>query len=332
MLTSAITLVYLINQNSVFIYVVSRWQDSTSEHLPFLLKHFYLICNPRQCFINGQYHITNHFCFVQREDSQQLTGLWPLLSTCLSHGQPTPWRALETGSPSWLNWDSVTSSWHHGAGLYPSTLNKSQDSPLYSWNNIKNHSHPFLCLLAVGHGTTHRPSAKHGELQPSLLHVLIIIFYFDMVLVRITPMFTLQFSTTYQKKPFNSIHFGVFQAHLLSKLSGEFSSVCSCRCWITESLRLKKPLRPSSPTINLSPSYRYVKKNEVVDTTIHQGCSFDSKDLGCRGPSVHTRNSGLPLLQYLLTILQRTSLWKRRQTHPLGERLKKKKKKDVKEH
>lgn len=137
LLTSAITLVYLINQNSVFIYVVSRWQDTTSEHLPFLLKHFYLICNPTQCFINGQYHITNHFCFGQREDSQQLTGLWPLLSTCPSHGQPTPWRALETGSPSWLNWDSVTSWWHNGAGLYPSTLNKSQDSPLYSWNNIK---------------------------------------------------------------------------------------------------------------------------------------------------------------------------------------------------
>lgn len=166
---------------------------------------------------------------------------------------------LETGSPSWLNLDSITSWWHHSAGLYPSTLNKSQDSPLYSWNNIKNHSLLFLCLLAVGHGTTHRPSMKHGELQPSSLHVLTIIFHFDMAAVRITPMLTLWLSTTYQKKPYNSIHFRVFQAHLLSKLSGAFSSVYSRRCQITESLSLEKT---SSPTIKPPLSYRYALKKK----------------------------------------------------------------------
>lgn len=63
-------------------------------------------------------------------------------------------------------WGTVI-SWQHQGDIW------------YRWNNyIKTHNHPFLCLLAVVHGTTHRPRTTrgitcHAELQSSLLYLLI---------------------------------------------------------------------------------------------------------------------------------------------------------------
>lgn len=81
----------------------------------------------------------------------------------------------------------------------------------YHWNNcIKTHNHPFLCLLAMAYGTTHRPSMMHivwcPEYGPCWIAAQPPIFDFTiMVPLTIILMLTQQLSTTYTKDIDNNI-------------------------------------------------------------------------------------------------------------------------------
>lgn len=146
------------------------------------MKHFYLICKVPCTFWTVLYKcgIEFHhfkmpaqqdFCFGHREKR----------ASCSLGCDDSSWRALLRGqllfvhSGGRLRQPASAMSQADGT-VVPGALkhlNKSQDSPLHCWNNyVKNCNYPFLSLLASVHGTSHRPSMKHGELQPQLtIHI-----------------------------------------------------------------------------------------------------------------------------------------------------------------